>query len=194
MKTVVLAVVAVLVLSAAPAMVAQDHVELGVYADYVRLKHADNANFWGLGGRVGFNVHSHVQLEAEMSYDFDQAFTNTFTNGGVVTINRTNLRLLHGMFGPKIQTNAGPVRAFLLLKGGFLNFSGNGGSATFGNVGNQLNTISGGDTNGVFYPGGGVEFFAGPIGLRIEAGDLMYFDRGANHNLRLTVVPRSVFN
>jgi len=189
MKTVVLAVIAVLVLSAAPAMVAQDHVELGVYADYVRLKHADNANFWGLGGRVGFNVHSHVQLEAEMSYDFDQAFTNTFTNGGVVTINRTNLRLLHGMFGPKIQTNAGPVRAFLLLKGGFLNFSGNGGSATFGNVGNQLNTISGGDTNGVFYPGGGVEFFAGPIGLRIEAGDLMYFDRGANHNLRLTVGP-----
>jgi len=189
MKTIVLAVIAVLVLSAAPAMFAQDHVELGVYADYVRLHHADNANFWGLGGRVGFNVHSHVQLEAEMSYDFDQAFTNTFTNGGVVTINRTNLRLLHAMFGPKIQTNAGPVRAFLLLKGGFLNFSGNGGAATFGNVGNQLNTISGGDTNGVFYPGGGVEFFAGPIGLRIEAGDLMYFDRGANHNLRLSVGP-----
>jgi hypothetical protein len=189
MKTIVLAVIAVLVLSAAPAMFAQDHGEIGVYADYVRLRHADNANFWGLGGRVGFNVHSHVQLEAEMSYDFDQSFSNTFTNGGVVTVNRTNLRLLHGLFGPKFQTNAGPVRAFLLLKGGILNFSGNGGAATFGNVGNQINTITGGDTNGVFYPGGGVEFFAGPIGLRIEAGDLMYFDRGANHNLRLTVGP-----
>jgi hypothetical protein len=189
MKTIVLAVIAVLVLSAAPAMFAQDHGQIGVYADYVRLKHADNANFWGLGGRVGFNVHSHVQLEAEMSYDFEQSFTNTFTNGGVVTVNRTNLRLLHGLFGPKIQTNVGPVRAFLLLKGGILNFSGNGGAATFGNVGNQINTITGGDTNGVFYPGGGVEFFAGPIGLRIEAGDLMYFDRGANHNLRLSVGP-----
>jgi hypothetical protein len=189
MKTIVLAVIAVLVLSAAPAIFAQDHGEIGVYADYVRLRHADNANFWGLGGRVGFNVHSHVQLEAEMSYDFDQSFSNTFTNGGVVTVNRTNLRLLHGLFGPKIQTNAGPVRAFLLLKGGILNFSGNGGAATFGNVGNQINTITGGDTNGVFYPGGGVEFFAGPIGLRVEAGDLMYFDRGANHNLRLTVGP-----
>jgi hypothetical protein len=189
MKTIVLAVIAVLVLSAAPAMFAQDHVELGVYADYVRLKHANNANFWGLGGRVGFNVHSHVQLEAEMSYDFERSFTNTFTNGGVVTTNRSNLRLLHGMFGPKIQTNAGPVRAFLLLKGGFLNFSGGNSAATLGNVGSQISSIPGGDTNGVFYPGGGVEFFAGPIGLRIEAGDLMYFDRGANHNLRLTVGP-----
>jgi hypothetical protein len=189
MKTIVLAVIAVLVLSAAPAMFAQDHVELGVYADYVRLKHANNANFWELGGRVGFNVHSHVQLEAEMSYDFERSFTNTFTNGGVVTTNRSNLRLLHGMFGPKIQTNAGPVRAFLLLKGGFLNFSGGNNAATLGNIGNQISSIPGGDTNGVFYPGGGVEFFAGPIGLRIEAGDLMYFDRGANHNLRLTVGP-----
>jgi hypothetical protein len=189
MKTIVLAVIAVLVLSAAPAMFAQDHVELGVYADYVRLKHANNANFWGLGGRLGFNVHSHVQLEAEMSYDFERSFTNTFTNGGVVTTNRSNLRLLHGMFGPKIQTNAGPVRAFLLLKGGFLNFSGGNSAATLGNVGSQISSIPGGDTNGVFYPGGGVEFFAGPIGLRIEAGDLMYFDRGANHNLRLTVGP-----
>lgn len=189
MKKIVLAVIAVLVLSAAPALFAQDHGEIGVYADYVRLKHADNANFWGLGGRVGFNVHSHVQLEAEMSYDFEQSFTNTFTSGGTVTTTRSNLRLLHGMFGPKIQTNTGPVRAFVLLKGGFLNFSGGNSAATLGNVGSQISGIPSGDTNGVFYPGGGVEFFAGPIGLRIEAGDLMYFDRGANHNLRLSVGP-----
>jgi len=189
MKKIVLAVIAVLVLSAAPALFAQDHAEIGVYADYVRLHHADNANFWGLGGRIGFNVHSHVQLEAEMSYDFEQSFTNTFTTGGTVTTTRTNLRLLHGMFGPKFQTNTGPVRAFVLLKGGFLNFSGGGGAATFGNVGTQISGITGGDTHGVFYPGGGVEFFAGPIGLRIEAGDLMYFANGANHNLRLAVGP-----
>jgi hypothetical protein len=189
MKKIVLAVIAVLVLSAAPAVFAQDHGEVGVFADYVRLHHANDANFWGVGGRVGFNVHSHVQLEAELSYDFDQSFTSTFTNGGVVTVNRTNLRLLHGMFGPKIQTNVGPVRAFVLLKGGLLNFNGSGGAATFGNVSNQLANIRGGDTNGVFYPGGGVEFFAGPIGLRVEAGDLMYIDRGANHNLRLSFGP-----
>ena len=189
MKKFVLAVIAVLVLSAAPAMFAQDRGEIGVYADYVRLHHANNANFVGLGGRLGFNIHSHVQLEGEMSYDFARSFTNTFTNGGSVTFSRQNLHLLHGLFGPKIQTNAGPVRAFVLLKGGFLDFAGGGAPATFGSVGNQLSTIPGGDTNGVFYPGGGVEFFAGPIGLRVEAGDMMYFDRGANHNLRLTIGP-----
>lgn len=189
MKTIVLAVITVLVLSLTPAMFAQDHGEFGIYADYVRLHNANDANFWGLGGRIGANVHSHVQLEAEVSYDFEQSFTSTFSGGGVVTINRTNLRLLHGMFGPKIQTNVGPVRAFALLKGGFLNFSGHGGAATLGNVGNQFGTINGGNTNGVFYPGGGVEFFAGPIGLRVEAGDLMYFDGGANHNLRLAFGP-----
>jgi hypothetical protein len=193
MKKIVLALFAVLVFSAAPAMFAQDHGEIGVYADYVRLHHANNTNFWGLGGRVGFNVHSHVQLEAEMSYDFEQSFTNTSTTGGVVTLNRTSLRLLHGMFGPKIQTNAGPVRAFVVLKGGFLNFGVPGGSTTTAGFTNQVGNIVGGDTNGVFYPGGGVEFFAGPIGLRVEAGDMMYFDRGANHNLRLTFGPQIRF-
>ncbi len=189
MKKLVLAVIAALVLSVAPSMFAQDRAEVGVFADYVRLHHADNANFWGLGGRLGVNVHSHVQLEGEMSYDFEQSFTNTTTSGGTVSTNRTGLRLLHGLFGPKIQTNAGPVRAFVLLKGGFLNFSGGNNAVTAGNIGNQISTVPGGDTNGVFYPGGGVEFFGGPIGFRVEVGDLMYFDRGANHNLRFTVGP-----
>ena len=43
--------------------------------------------------------------------------------------------------------------------------------------------------NGVFYPGGGIEFFLGPIGIRAEAGDEMYFDRGVNNNLRIAVGP-----
>jgi hypothetical protein len=183
MKKVALAIVAALVLTAAPALFAQDHVEIGAFADYVRLHHADNANFWGLGGRVGFNIHSHVQLEADMAYDFERSFTTTFTNGGTVTTSRSGLRLLHGMFGPKFMTNAGPVRAFLVLKGGFLNFSTN--SSLTG----QFNGITGGDTNGVFYPGGGVELFGGPIGVRLEIGDLMYFDRGANHNITASFGP-----
>jgi hypothetical protein len=168
-------------------MFAQNHGEFGVYADYVRLHHADNTNFWGIGGRFGFNVHSHVQLEAEMSYDFSRSFTNTFTNGGTVTVVTSDLRLLHGLFGPKFQTGGGAIRVFGVLKGGFLNFSSNT------SVGNQISNIPFGDTNGVFYPGGGVEFFAGPIGLRLEAGDLMYFDRGANNNLRLTIGPQFRF-
>lgn len=188
MKKISLLLVIALGLVTVPALFAQDHAEVGVFADYVRLHHADDANFWGLGGRIGFNVHSHVQLEADMAYDFERQFTTTTSTGGTTTFDRSGLRLLHGTFGPKIQTNVGPVRAFLLLKGGFLNFGVSGA-----NVGNgfttQVGNVISGDTNGVFYPGGGVEFYAGPIGLRVEAGDLMYFDRGANHNLSITVGP-----
>jgi hypothetical protein len=187
MKKLVLGLIAALVLMSAPATFAQNHGEVGVFADYVRLHHADNANFLGLGGRVGFNLQSHVQLEAEMSYDFEKSFTTTTTNGGTVTLTRTGLRLLHGMFGPKFQTGGEAVRAFVVLKGGFLNFSTNS------SLSGQFSGITGGDTNGVFYPGGGVEFFGGPIGVRLEVGDLMYFDRGANHNLRFTVGPQIRF-
>jgi hypothetical protein len=188
MKKIAFVVIAALFLMTVPALLAQDHAEIGVFADYVRLHHANDANFWGLGARLGVNVHSHVQLEGDMAYDFERQFTTTSSTGGTTTFNRSGLRLWHGTFGPKIQTNVGPVRAFFVLKGGFLNFGTSGASATTGFT-NQVGSFLTGDTNGVFYPGGGVEFFAGPIGLRIDAGDMMYFDRGANHNFSLTVGP-----
>lgn len=190
MKRVALIAVFALVLSATAAF-AQNHGEVGVFADYVRLHHANDANFWGLGGRAGFNIHKNVQLEGEISYDFEKAFTTgTVTDGGITT-SRSNLRLLHGLFGPKIGTS-GAVRVFATVKGGFLNFSVNNGSAVSG-AGSAFNQVIGGDTNGVFYPGGGVEAFIGPVGLRVDVGDLMYFDRGANHNLRLTFGPQFRF-
>jgi hypothetical protein len=186
MKKIVLATIGALMLLTTAAAFAQDHGEVGVFADYVRLKHADNANFWGVGGRVGFNIHPNVQLEGELSYDFSQSFTSTSTNSGTVTFNTTDLRLLHGFFGPKITTS-GPVRVFGFVKGGFLNFGVNH------SVGGTILDVPDGDTNGALYPGGGIAFFAGPIGFRVEAGDLMYFDRGANHNLRLTFGPQFRF-
>jgi len=189
MRKLALLLIAGMFLMTVPAVLAQDHAEVGVFADYVRLHHADDANFWGLGGRAGFNIHPHIQLEADMAYDFERNFTTTTSTGGTTTFVQSNgLRLWHGSFGPKIQTNLGPVRAFVVLKGGFLNFGVSNKGTTTGFV-NQVGSFGSGDTNGVFYPGGGVEFFAGPIGLRVEAGDLMYFDRGANHNLSLTVGP-----
>ena len=45
----------------------------------------------------------------------------------------------------------------------------------------------------LFYPGGGIELFAGRFGIRAEAGDEMYFDRGANHNLKFTIGPQIRF-
>ncbi len=191
MKRKALVAVFALVLSASAAF-AQNHGEIGAFADYVRLHNANDANYWGLGGRVGFNATKHVQLEGEISYDFGKAFTTGTVTGGTLTTSRTDLRLLHGLFGPKIGTS-GPVRVFFTAKGGFLNFSVNNRSRILTGAGSAFTQISGGDTNGVFYPGGGIEGFLGPIGLRLDIGDLMYFDRGANHNLRITFGPQFRF-
>ena len=95
---------------ATPAVVGQDHVAVGAYADYFRLSQTDT-NFAGVGGRLGVGLGHRVMLEAEMSYDFNQVFTENFDNGGTIIVNRSNLRLLHGLFGPKLalgHTNVHP--------------------------------------------------------------------------------------
>lgn len=184
-----------LLVCSVPAVFAQDHGEVGVFADYIRLHNAGNANFWGIGGRASFNVSKHVQLEAEMGYDFEKTIISgsVFDTGtGTFTTVRSPLRLLHATFGPKLMTGSGPVRAFVYAKGGFLNFSSYSAS-TLGGFTNAVSNVPNGDTNGVFYPGGGVEAYLGPVGLRLDVGDMMYFDNGANHNLRVTFGPHIRF-
>ena len=181
----------------APAASAQssddkNHGNFGVYFDYMRLQFAKQ-NFFGVGGRLGINVHPHVVLEGEMSYDFERNATATITDlSNNTTTIRSNLRLIHGLFGPKFQST-GPIRVFAVLKGGLLNFSVSRTGVTVGNVSNQFGNIRDGDTNGVFYPGGGVEFNAGFFGLRLEAGDEIYFDNGANHNFKFMGGPQIRF-
>lgn len=177
---------------AVPGAFAQNHGEIGVFADYVRLHPVGDANMLGLGGRVGFNVHSALQFEGEFSYDFERTFTATAPGTLGTTTVRSPLSLLHGLFGPKIQTGGGPIRLFGTVKGGFINFRRTTGSVT-GNFNTQVTGILNGDTNGVFYPGGGIELFGGPIGIRLEVGDIMYFEDGANNNLRVTVGPQFRF-
>jgi len=184
-----------LAFTAAPMVIAQDHsdhVEVGVFADYFRPSDAaPNRNFIGLGGRAAFNLHSGVQLEAEMAYDFKRSFATTFTDGLTNEPVNTHFRTLHGFFGPKFQTGSGPFRIFVTGKVGFDNFSITNDNATTGFV----NTV--GLTNGTtffaLYPGGGLEAFAGPIGVRAEVGDDIYFDHGAHNNLRVTFGPQFRF-
>ena len=169
----------------------KNHGNFGVFFDYTRLQFAKQ-NFFGVGARLGVNVHPHVVLEGEMAYDFQRNSTATLAGvTGTTTTVRSDLRLLHGFFGPKIQTT-GPVRAFIVLKGGILNF-GVSGPATAGSFANQFGTLRDGDTNGVFYPGGGVEFNAGIFGIRLEAGDEIYWDNGANHNFKFMGGPQIRF-
>ncbi len=187
------AILVILCLLGAPALFAQEqglnHGEVGAYFDYFRLNNANNLNLYGLGGRVSLNARPHVVLEAEGSYDFEQSFdTLTVNLNGTTNTVRSDVRVTHGLFGPKFQlTRSFPIRPFVTLKGGFVKFGSNAGPATFGNA--QLTTFNNTDLNGAFYPGGGIEFFAGPLGMRFDVGDEMYFDNGANHNLKITVGP-----
>jgi hypothetical protein len=43
--------------------------------------------------------------------------------------------------------------------------------------------------NAALYPAGGVEATLGPLGLRLESGDLIYFNEGGHNNLRITFGP-----
>lgn len=173
----------------APAAFAQGQGEIGAYADYFHLSQT-NTNLAGLGGRLSFSAGRYAQLEGEMSYDFEQAFTEGFTDTGTgtVTLQRTNLRLLHGLFGPRLHTN-GPIQAFVTLKGGFINFRLDSRPATFATFASSVENLRANDVSGVLYPGGGLEGHIGPVGLRLDVGDEIYFNHGTHHNLRVAFGP-----
>jgi hypothetical protein len=194
MKRLCLLFIASLIVAAAPAVMAQssDHVEIGAFADYFRYSEVSPArNFLGLGGRAAFNVQRNVQIEAEMAYDFKRNFTNTFTNGVTTVTVTSGFRTLHGFFGPKFQTGSGPFRVFVSAKAGFDNFSVTNQNAPSGFT-NSVG-LTNGTTAFALYPSGGFEAFAGPIGLRAEAGDDVYFQSGAHNNLRVTFGPQFRF-
>jgi hypothetical protein len=179
-----------------PMLLAQDHssdhIEVGAFADYFRLADASPVrNFIGLGGRAAFNIRPSVQMEAEMAYDFKRNYTTTFTNGVSTELVNTQFRTLHGFFGPKFQTGSGPFRVYVTGKVGFDNFSINNQNATTGFV-NTVGLTSG-TTAFAVYPAGGFELFAGPIGLRAEVGDDIYFKNGGHNNLRVTFGPQLRF-
>jgi len=164
-----------------------DHVEVGVFADYFRMDRTEpNLNYAGLGGRLAFNLRPSVQLEAEMAYDFDRAYNNF--DSGTGTIVRSQTHILHGLFGPKFQTGSGPFRFFVTGKAGLISFTTNDQNAPTG-FKSALGAVGNGDAKFAVYPGGGVEGFMGPVGLRLEVGDDIYFDNGARNNLRVTFGP-----
>jgi len=191
MKSVVLSIfLAVCVCVSGPLLMAQsDHVEIGAFADYFNLSRTTpNINYVGLGARAGFNANPYVQIEAEMSYDFDRNFTSTFSDGITTQFVRSRTRVLHGLFGPKFQTGSGPFRAFATFKVGFVNFSTSNQNVPDGFVG-SLGGVTEGNTRPAIYPGVGIEGFWGPFGLRLDGGDDIYFDRGARHNAKVTFGP-----
>ena len=172
----------------------KDHGEVGVYADYFRFSPGGStSNFVGVGGRFAINVNPMVALEAEMNYDFARDYTSTYSNGtsagGSTTVVTSSVRPLTGLFGPKLET-PGPFKAFVTGKVGFIDFSvNNSGTVTTGGASSAIQGVGGSGTHLAFYPGGGIEGFWGPIGLRAEAGDEIYLNNGTYNNLRITFGP-----
>jgi hypothetical protein len=173
-----------------PLASAQDHFQVGAYADYFRVSQT-KTNMAGLGARAGFKAFSHVMLEGEMNYDFGQTFTEGFTNtsGGAITFQNSNLKVLHGLFGPKIVAGHGAIRPFLTVKGGFINFRLDPRPASFAGFVSSVDNLRSNNVSGVLYPGAGLEGHLGPVGLRLEAGDEIYFAGGTHHNLRVSFGP-----
>lgn len=173
-----------------------NHGEVGIYADYFRFSPKSfSDNYVGVGGRVSFNMNPNWALEAEMNYDFARNFTTTTSNGATTTFVRTSVRPLTGLFGPKLQFGTtGPIRAFLTGKVGFINFSVNNSGVVSGSTfTSSVTGVGGSGTHLAVYPGGGLEAFVGPVGLRLDVGDEIYVNNGTYNNLRVTFGPHIRF-
>jgi hypothetical protein len=147
----------------------------------------------GLGARAGFKAFSHVMLEGEMSYDFKRAFAEGFTDNSTVpptfTVANSNLKVLHGLFGPKFVGGHGRIHPFLTVKGGFVNFRLDPRPASVGTAISSIENLRANNVSGTLYPGAGLEGHIGPVGLRLEAGDEIYFAGGTHHNARVAFGP-----
>jgi hypothetical protein len=172
-----------------PLASAQDRFQVGAYGDYFRISQTDT-NLAGLGGRAAIKVFPHVMLEGEMSYDFEQAFLeHCLSTGCTVATANSNLKVLHGLAGPKIIGGHGRFRPFLMMKGGVINFRLDPRPASFSGFVSSVDNLRNNNVSGVLYPGGGVETHLGPFGLRFEAGDEIYFAGGTHHNPRIAIGP-----
>lgn len=81
------------------------------------------------------------------------------------------------------------IQPFVTLKGGFVDFRIDGAPATLGTFFSSVNGLRARNVNGVLYPGGGLRGHLGPIGLRLDVGDEIYFNQGAHNNLRVALGP-----
>jgi len=185
-------IVTALLLSASSSrLFAQQRVEAGVFLDYLSISQTSTNNF-GLGGRLGYRVHRKVMMEAELAYDyginFHEAYRN-ITNGNITAIGRTSIGVTHGLFGPTLQPAKGRLRPFGTVKGGFVDFRLSPSLLPLTSFESTLLGIRTSSLNAAMYPGAGIEASLGPVGLRFELGDEIYFNNGAHNNLRITFGP-----
>src|ERR1700676_358699 len=178
-------------LFAAPPLFAQNRVELGIFIDYLSISQTSTNNF-GLGARFGYKIHRDIMLEGELAYDyginFDEAYFN-IANGNIAAISRTSIGVTQGLVGPKIQPSGGGFRPFVTLKGGFVDFRLSATLLPYSDVASAIFGLRTSSLNTAIYPAAGIEASLGPVGLRLEAGDEIFFNNGSHNNLRITFGP-----
>ena len=121
-------------------------------------------------------------------FNFEEAYRDV-ANGNITAIKRTSVGVTHGLFGPTLQPAKGGFRPFATLKGGFTDFRLSPSLLPLDNVVSTILGIRTSSLNVAIYPAGGVEASLGPVGLRLELGDEIYFNNGAHNNLRITFGP-----
>lgn len=170
---------------------AQKKVEVGIFLDSLSISQTNTDNL-GLGARLGVRVHRSVMAEGELAYDyglnFNEAYHNVI-NGDIVAIEHTSIGVTHGLFGPTLIRGAGHLHPFATLKAGFVDFRLSSSLLPYVNIVSPILNLRTSNVNAALYPGAGIEATLGPIGLRFEMGDEIYFNEGAHNNLRITFGP-----
>lgn len=165
--------------------------EAGVLLDYLNVTQTDTDNV-GLGARLGYRVHRNVMLEGEFSYDYGVNFHEAYIdvkNGNVKAIERTSIGVTDGLIGPMLQPSHRHFRPYVTAKTGFVDFRLSPSLVPYIDVISSVFGIRTSSVKAVLYPGAGAQVSLGPVGLRLEFGDLVYFAEGANNNLRVTLGP-----
>jgi hypothetical protein len=167
------------------------HLELGAFASYEDTNVATfPQNAFGVGGRLDVNIHSLLQAEFEMAYDFKHAGFALTQAGASAVLTESKLGILHGNAGLKLQSRGGSF--FVFVKGGANRYDPERSTSIITGSPVTISTLqapAGSFTKGILYPGGGIGFHAGPLGIRLDAGDEIYWNNGAHHNLRVTFGP-----
>ncbi len=170
---------------------AQGRIEAGLLLEYLSISQTNTNNF-GLGARLGYRVHRGVLMEGEFTYGYGVNFNEVYRDiagGNITALEQTSIGVTDGLFGPMVQPPHGHFRPFATLKGGFIDFRLSPSLLPYSGVVSSLLGIRTSNVNAVLYPGAGAEATLGPLGLRLEFGDAIYFNNGAQNNLRITFGP-----
>lgn len=170
---------------------AQKRVEAGAFVNYLGVSQTDTTNV-GVGGRFGYRVFHNVMMEGELSYNYGVNFREAYldvTNGRVAAIEHTSIGVTDGLFGPTFVPAHGHLRPFATVKAGYVDFRLSPSLLPYSDIISSILGIRTSRVNAALYPGAGVEAVLGPVGLRFDAGDEIYFNEGAHNNLRIAFGP-----